>query len=215
MAFTLELGEPAPDFDLPGVDGKRHRLADFADARLLVIVFSCNHCPYVIGSEDRMIAFALAHAPQGVRMVAINANESVDHPDDSFPHMVERARAKGFPFPYLHDQTQQVALAYGALRTPHYYLFAKAGGRMGDGGGAGEGSGADDGGGAWVLRYTGRMDDSPRHPGRERTHELADAVEDLLAGRDPRLAVTNPIGCNVKWQGKPHKWMPPEACDLV
>ena len=103
---------------------------------------------------------------------------------------------KRFPFPYLRDDTQEVALEYGALRTPHYYLFVK------------EPSG-------WFLRYTGRMDDNPRNPGKETTHELADAVDDLLAHRPIRVPVTNPIGCNVKWAGKPHKWMPPEACDLV
>jgi peroxiredoxin len=197
MPFTLQLSAAAPAFDLPGVDGRNYSLADFADARLLVVVFSCNHCPYVIGSEDRMIAFALKYAPHGVRMVAINSNESEQHPTDSFEHMVERAKAKGFPFPYVHDATQEIALAYGALRTPHYYVFAK------------------NAGGTWTLRYTGRMDDNPRNPGMEKTHELSNAVDDLLAGREPRVAVTNPIGCNVKWKGKPHKWMPAEACDLV
>ena len=197
MSFTLQLGQFAPDFDLPNVDGSSRSLASFADARLLAICFSCNHCPYVIGSEDRMIAFADRYAPQGVAFVAINSNEEVDHPTDSFAHMVERARAKAFPFPYLRDATQEVALAYGALRTPHYYLFAK------------------DDAAPWTLRYTGRMDDNPRNPGQETTHELADAVEALLAGSEPATAVTNPIGCNVKWQGKPHKWMPAEACDLV
>lgn len=197
MAFTLPLGAAAPDFDLPGVDGKRYTLADFADSRLLVVVFSCNHCPYVIGSEDRMTAFASRYAGAGVRMVAINSNETEGHPADSFDHMVERAREKKFPFPYLRDESQEVALAYGALRTPHYYAFTK------------------DAAGDWRLRYTGRMDDNPRTPGAETTHELADAVDALPAGREPPVAVTNPIGCNVKWRGKPRKWMPPEACDLV
>lgn len=200
MAFTLQLNQPAPDFDLPGVDGSRYSLARFADARVLVVVFSCNHCPYVIGSEDRMIAFALKYAPQGVRLVAINSNETEMHPTDSFEHMVERAKAKDFPFPYLRDDSQSVALAYGALRTPHYYAFAPE---------------SSAGGTAWRLRYTGRMDDNPRNPGKETTHELADAVDSLIAGKEPSVAVTNPIGCNVKWQGRPHKWMPPEACDLV
>ena len=197
MAFTLTTGQPAPDFDLPGTDGRRHSLAEFAGARALVVVFSCNHCPYVIGSEDRMVAFAGRYAPRGVRLVAINSNETELHPADSFDHMVERARAKGFPFPYLRDESQDVARAYGALRTPHYYLFDR------------------DAAGRWRLRYTGRMDDNPRTPGQERTHELADAVDALLDGRDPPAAATNPIGCNVKWKGKPAKWMPPEACDLV
>jgi peroxiredoxin len=197
MSFTLQIGAAAPEFNLPGVDGKQHRLADSADAKLLVIAFSCNHCPYVIGSEDRMIAFAKKYAPTGVHFVAINSNETELHPTDSFEHMVQKAKEKNFPFAYLRDDSQDVALTYGALRTPHYYLFAK------------------DAAGKWTLRYTGRMDDNPRNPGKETTHELADAVDDLLAGRKPRMAVTNPIGCNVKWRGKPHKWMPPEACDLV
>ena len=197
MAITLQPGQVAPDFDLPGTDGRRHSLADFDGAAVAVVVFSCNHCPYVVGSEDRMIAFASRYAPRGVRMVAINSNETENHPTDSFEHMVERAREKNFPFAYVRDETQDVARAYGALRTPHYYAFAK------------------DGAGRWTLRYTGRMDDNPRTPGAETTHELADAVEDLLAGREVKVPLTNPIGCNVKWKGQDRKWMPPEACDLV
>ena len=198
MAFTLQIGQPAPDFSLPGVDGKTWSLGDFVDAKVLVIVFSCNHCPYVIGSEERMIAFATDYAGRGVRIVSINSNETDNHPADSFEHMVRRAKERRFPFPYLRDESQDVALAYGALRTPHYYVFAKG-----------------EPGSHWVLRYTGRMDDNPRTPGAERTHELRDAVDTILAGREPEVAVTNPIGCNVKWKGKDRKWMPPEACDLV
>jgi peroxiredoxin len=198
MAFTLQIGHPAPDFDLPGADGRNHALADFEGCRVLVVVFSCNHCPYVVGSEERMSNFALTYAPKGVAFVAINSNEIENHPTDSLEHMVERARERNFPFPYLRDETQEVALAYGALRTPHYFVFDKP-----------------PGGKSWRLRYTGRMDDNPRNPGMEKTHELADAVEAILAGRRPPVEVTNPIGCNVKWRGKPAKWMPPEACDLV
>ena len=193
MAFTLETGRPAPDFDLPGVDGKSYCLADFADAKLLIVVFSCNHCPYVVGSEDRMNAIYADYAPRGVAMAAINSNETENHPADSFEHMVRRAKEKGFQFPYLRDESQAVALAYGALRTPHFFVFDKA----------------------RTLRYTGRMDDSPRRAGGETTHELRDALEALLAGTDPPVAVTNPIGCNVKWKGRDAHWMPPEACDLI
>ena len=193
MAFTLQLGEPAPDFDLPGVDGENYSLADFQDARLLVVVFSCNHCPYVIGSEDRMNQLYSDYADQGVAMVAINSNETDDHPTDSFEHMVQRAQDKGFAFPYLRDESQQVAKAYGALRTPHFYVFDAE----------------------RKLRYTGRMDDNPRTPGAETTHELRDALDALLAGQQPAVALTNPIGCNVKWKGRDAHWMPPEACDLV
>ena len=200
MAFTLELNQPAPDFNLPGVDGKSYSLASFKDAKILVVVFSCNHCPYVVGSEDRMIRFYLQYAPHGLAFVAINSNETDNHPTDSFEHMVERAREKNFPFNYLRDESQDVARAFGALRTPHYFLFARGG---------------ENEDGPWALRYTGRMDDNPRTPGAGRTHELVDATEAVLAGRRPTVEVTNPIGCNVKWKGKPAKWMPPEACDLV
>src|SRR5215207_9585117 len=167
MSFTLELNQPAPDFRLPGTDGLDHTLAEVADAKVLVVVFSCNHCPYVIGSEERMIRFANDYAPRGVRMVAINSNETENHPGDSFEKMVQRAKERNFPFPYLRDDSQEVALAYGALRTPHYYAFAK------------------DDAGAWRLRYTGRMDDNARTPGAETTHELRDAVDAILAGRQP------------------------------
>lgn len=197
MAFTLQIGHPAPDFNLPGTDGRHYTLQHFNERRAIVVIFSCNHCPYVVGSEERMAAFELKYAPHGVSLVAINSNESDNHPTDSFEHMVRRAKERNFPFPYLRDETQEVALAYGALRTPHYFAFGKA----------------DDGG--WLLRYTGRMDDSPRTPGMERTHELADAVDAILDRREVEVPVTNPIGCNVKWKGQPEKWMPPEACDLV
>ncbi len=193
MAFTLEIGEKAADFDLPGVDGNSYSLDDFADAQVLVVVFSCNHCPYVVGSEDRMIEFYNDYAPQGVEMIAINSNETENHPGDDFGHMVQRAEAKGFPFPYVRDEDQEVARAYGALRTPHFFVFDSE----------------------RKLRYTGRMDDNPREPGKQTTRELRDAVEALLAGDEVPVPVTNPIGCNVKWQGQPEHWMPPAACDLV
>ena len=193
MAFTLKIGENAPDFALPGVDGKSWSLEDFVDHRVLVIAFSCNHCPYVIGCEDRMIAFARDYEPQGVAFVAINSNAVTTYEDDSFEHMVARAKEKGFTFPYLHDESQEVAIAYGALRTPHFFVFDVD----------------------RTLRYTGRMDDNPRNPGLETTHELRDAVDAVLEGQDVHVQLTNPIGCNVKWSGKDKHWMPAEACDLV
>ena len=193
MAFTLPLNHPAPDFNLLGVDGKHHTLANFKDAQLLVIAFTCNHCPFVIGCEDRLNRFFADYASRGVAMACINSNETEGHPTDSFEHMVQRAKDKQFKFAYLRDETQEVALAYGALRTPHFYLFD-----------------ADR-----KLRYTGRMDDNPRNPGKETTHELRDAVDALLDGREIAVSVTNPLGCNVKWKGQERHWMPAEACDLV
>ena len=193
MSFTLQLGQGAPDFNLPGVDGKNYSLASFRDAPILVVVFSCNHCPYVVGSEERMKRFYADYSPRGVAMVAINSNESENHSTDSFEHMVGRAEAQGFKFPYLRDESQDVARAYGALRTPHFFVFDRD----------------------RKLRYTGRMDNQPKDATLATTHELRDAVDALLAGNKPRVEVTNPIGCNEKWKGKPEKWMPPEACDLV
>ena len=193
MAFTLQIGQPAPDFDLPGVDDRRYSMASFKDAPVLVVAFWCNHCPYVIGSEERMKRFVADYAPRGVRVVAINSNETENHPGDSFEKMIERARQQRYDFPYLRDETQDVARAYAALRTPHFFVFDRD----------------------RKLRYTGRMDDNPRTPGTEKTRELRDAVDAVLAGRQPAVAVTNPIGCNVKWWGQERHWMPPEACDLV
>ncbi len=193
MAFTLQLGQSAPDFSLPGTDNKIYTLADFKNSKLLVVVFSSNHCPYVIGCEDRINTFYADYIAKGVALVAINSNEIEGHPTDSFEHMVQRVKDKNFKFPYLRDDSQEVALSYGALRTPHFYVFDQD----------------------RRLRYTGRMDDNPRNPGKETTHELRDAVDALLANKKPPIELTNPIGCNVKWKGKERHWMPADACDLV
>lgn len=193
MAFTLQIGEQAPDFDLPGVDGKNYSLDDFADAKILIVFFSSNHCPYVVGSEDRMLKLHADYEPKGVAMIAINSNETENHSTDSFDHMIVRAQEKGFTFPYVRDESQEAALAYGALRTPHYFVFDEK----------------------RNLRYTGRMDDNPRQAGLETTHELRDALDAQLGGEDLHVTTTNPIGCNIKWKGEMEHWMPPEACDLV
>lgn len=193
MSFTLQIGQPAPDFDLLGTDGKRYSLASFAASPILIVLFSCNHCPYVVNSLERMKKLHAAYAPRGVAMIAINSNSTENHPDDSFEHMNTHAAQNGLPWVYVRDESQSIARAYGALRTPHFYVFDKD----------------------RKLRYTGRMDDNPRNPGQEKSHEVRDALDALLAGQTPAIAVTNPIGCNVKWAGRPEKWMPPEACDLI
>ena len=193
MAFTLALGDSAPDFALPATDGQTYCLQDFAGAPVLVIAFTCNHCPYVINSEARVLDFYNDYHDKGVAYVAINSNSENTYADDDFAGMVARAKERGFEFPYLRDESQDVARAYGALRTPHFYVFDAA----------------------RKLAYTGRMDDNPRNPGKETTHELRDAVDALLAGRAIDVPLTNPIGCNVKWEGQDKHWMPADACDLV
>src|SRR5690606_12638196 len=123
MAFTLEIGEKAPSFALPATDGKTYQLSDFADAKVLVVFFTCNHCPYEVGSEEVTRSTVEKFAPRGVRFVGINSNSKVTHPDYDFPKMVERMAEKNFPWIYLRDEDQSVALAYGALRTPYFYVF--------------------------------------------------------------------------------------------
>lgn len=193
MAFTLQIGEQAPGFDLPGTDDETYSLGSFSDVKVLVIGFTCNHCPYVVNSEDRIKAFAADYADSGVQLVCINSNSENTYPTDSLKHMMTRAREKGFDFPYLRDQSQDVARAYGALRTPHFYVFDAE----------------------RKLQYTGRLDNSPRDPSKAETHELRDAVDAVLAGKTPATPMTNPIGCNVKWDGQDAHWMPADACDLV
>ena len=193
MAFTLQIGEQAPDFRLPATDGRTWSLDDFKDARVLVIFFTCNHCPYVIGSDEVTRATALKYEPHGVRFVGINSNSENTKPEDSFENMVKRMEEHRFPWVYLRDETQEVAKAYGALRTPHFYVFDEN----------------------RKLVYTGRGVDNPRDTSQMTVNDLDNALADVIAGRPVAVPLTNPIGCNVKWDGKDPHWMPPEACDLV
>lgn len=193
MAFTLQLGEKAPDFRLPATDGKTYDLNDFDGADTLVVFFTCNHCPYVLGSDEVTRETAMKYIPQGVKFVAINSNSPNTYAEDSFDHMVERMAEQEFPWIYLHDRSQDVARAYGALRTPHFYVFDRD----------------------RRLVYTGRGVDYPRDARKATVNDLDNALAEHLAGKPVSTPLTNPIGCNVKWEGKDAHWMPPEACDLV
>lgn len=174
---ALTIGEAAPDFRLPGVDGRDHGLADFADKAVLLVVFSCNHCPYVQAYEDRLIALQRECGARGAQIVAINSNDDTSHPDDGFEHMVRRAREKSFNFPYLRDASQDVARAYGATHTPQLFVFDQE----------------------RRLRYTGKIDDNWQHPEAVTRRYLRDAVEALLSGGEPAEPVTQAIGCTIKW----------------
>jgi peroxiredoxin len=193
MAFTLDIGEKAIDFKLPATDGKQYVLSDFNEARVLVLFFTCNHCPYVMGSDEVTRETAEKYKEQGVVFVGINSNSVRTKPDDSFEHMVARMNDKKFPWTYLHDETQEVAKSYGALRTPHFYVFD-----------------ADR-----RLIYTGRGVDQPRDTSKMTINDLDNALVEHLVGKPMTTPKTNPIGCNVKWDGKEEHWMPAEACDLV
>jgi len=193
MSFTLQIGQAAPDFKLPATDGHTYSLADFQDAPVLVLFFTCNHCPYVIGSDEVTRRTAEKFVARGVKFVGINSNSKHTYPDDDFPHMVARMQQQKFPWLYLYDEPQAVARAYGALRTPHFFVFDRA----------------------RRLVYTGRGVDSPRDTSRMKVNDLDRALEEICAGRPVNVPLTNPIGCNVKWEGRDAHWMPPDACDLV
>ena len=193
MSFTLEIGQKAIDFNLPATDGKSYTLESFKNAKYLVVFFTCNHCPYVVGSEEITSATAEKFVPQGVQFVGINSNSKNTNTTDDFPHMVERMKEYNFPWKYLYDESQDVAEAYGALRTPHFYVFDED----------------------RKLVYTGRGVDNPRDVSKMTVNDLERALDELTSGKKVSVPLTNPIGCNVKWEGKDAHWMPVDACDLV
>jgi peroxiredoxin len=193
MAFTLEPGQKAIDFKLPSTEGKVYSLSDFDKFKYLVIFFTCNHCPYVIGSDETTRETAEKFSKKGVGFAGINSNSENTYPEDSFPNMVERMKKNKFPWVYLYDKPQEVAEAYGALRTPHFYVFDEV----------------------RKLVYTGRGVDNPRDSSKVTINNLDIALEELTSGKPVSVPVTNPIGCNVKWEGMDAHWMPADACDLV
>jgi thiol-disulfide isomerase/thioredoxin len=185
---TLPIGAAAPDFKLPGVDGREHTLKDFADARILVVVFTCNHCPTAQAYEDRILRLHADYKDKGVALVAISPNDpravrldELGYTDlsDSFEDMKLRAKEKKFAFPYLYDgDTQKTALAYGALATPHVFIFDSE----------------------RRLRYTGRIDDSEVK--EVKSHDTRNAIDALLAGQPIRVERTRVFGCSIKWADK-------------
>jgi peroxiredoxin len=176
--FGLHPGAPAPDFHLPGVDGKIWDMKDFASAPWLVVVFSCNHCPYAQAWEGRLIELQREFADQGLRMVLINSNETENYPEDRMERMVERARQKNYPFPYLRDDSQETAHAYGALVTPHPMLFDSK----------------------RRLLFQGRIDDNHERPDHVKHRYLRDAIEAAMAGRPIEAPELPVLGCSVKWR---------------
>lgn len=173
----LKLGDRAPSFSLPGIDGKKYSLETFADKKILVVFFTCNHCPYVQGWDDRLIAIQRDYGSKGVQLVGINSNETKNYPQDSFDKMVTRAKEKGFNFIYLRDEDQSVARAYDAACTPEFFVFDQE----------------------RKLRYHGRVDDNYQDPKVVKSHDLRNALDDLLAGQAVRTPLTHAMGCSIKW----------------
>lgn len=175
--MPIPVGSKGPEFNLKGVDGRNYSLASFKYKKAVAIIFSCNHCPTVKAFEDRMVAIQKDYEGKGAMLVAINSNDDVSHPDDGFEQMVKRAKEKGFGFPYLRDDTQAIARAYGAERTPEVFLLDSEG----------------------TVVYHGRIDDSddPRYTTR---HDLRVAIDEVLAGKALSVPETAAFGCTVKWK---------------
>lgn len=193
MSFTMSIGSNAIEFTLPATDGRKYNLKDFDQADVLVVFFTCNHCPYVIGSDEVTRQTAEKYMDKSVRFVGINSNSKNTYRDDDFPHMVERMEKYKFPWIYLYDESQDIARAYGALRTPHFYVFNKK----------------------RELVYTGRALDNPKDTSKMTINDLDRVLSEITTGKPVSIDMTNPLGCNVKWDGKDAHWMPTEACDLV
>jgi peroxiredoxin len=175
--MTLTLGTTAPEFALPGVDGRDRSLADYADADVIVLIQSCNHCPYVQAWEGRMSAIQRDYADRGVRLVAISSNDAGSYPEDSFEEMAKRAKRERFAFDYLYDEDQSVARALGSERTPEVFVFDRD----------------------RRLVYHGAIDDSRDEPSVTK-HYLREALDAVLAGDEPAVTDTPAVGCTVKWK---------------
>ncbi len=179
--LALKTGSKAPNFSLPGIDGKTYSLSSFEDKAVLAVVFSCNHCPYVQAAEDRMIAFQRDFGAKGVQLVAINPNDDQVYPEDSFEGMKQRAKARGFNFTYLRDESQSVARAYGAQCTPEFFVFGKD----------------------RTLVYHGRIDDGYKEASKAKKHDLRDATEAALKGNKVAEPITMAQACSIKWKSEP------------
>jgi peroxiredoxin len=174
----MPIGTPAPDFNLPGVDGHSHALESFNDAKVLVVIFTCNHCPYAQALEPRFIELQRDYLDRGVRLVAINPNDARAYPEDDFAHMKARARDNRWNFPYLRDESQSVARAYDAACTPDVFVFDAE----------------------RKLRYNGRVDDNWKEPSQVTQRDLRRAIDLILEGRPVDFPVHPALGCSIKWR---------------
>jgi len=174
----LSIGDKSIPFTLPGVDGRNHSLSEYSGKNAVAVIFSCNHCPYVRAWEDRMVQVQTDYASKGVQLIAVNANDAAKYPDDSFQKMKERARDKHFNFPYVRDESQEVATGYGAERTPEVFLFDKNA----------------------TLRFHGAIDDNYDDPTAVKMKYLRDALDAVISGTQPRTMETKPVGCTIKWK---------------
>jgi len=178
-AQGLKIGDKAPDFRLKNVDGKMVSMADYPQAKGFIVIFSCNHCPFVKAYEDRMIALHQKYESKGFPVIAINSNDPEVVPEDSFDKMIERAQQKKFPFVYLFDEGQKIYPLYGATRTPHVYILSKKANDL-------------------VVEYIGTIDDNYKDASAVKEKYVENAVDALLDGKKPTVTETKAVGCSIK-----------------
>ncbi len=181
FAGGYKVNDEARDFSLKNVDGRPVSLKDFKAAKGYIVIFTCNHCPFSVAYEDRIIALNNKYAALGFPVIAINPNDPEREPTDSYENMIVRAREKGFTFPYLHDASQEIASTYGATRTPHVYVLQKEGEIN-------------------RVKYIGAIDNNSDDANNASTHFVEDAVDALIAGEEIKVSETKAIGCTIKWK---------------
>ena len=174
----LKMDSLIPGFSLKGVDDKTYSLKDFSDKKILIVIFSCNHCPYVQAYEDRIMGLQNEFEKDDMQIVAINSNDDVKYPDDSFAEMKKRAATRGFNFPYLRDETQDVAKGFGATHTPQIFLFDEH----------------------RKLKYEGKIDDNWQEPDKVKSAYLREAILEVLGDKEVSVPETFSIGCTIKWK---------------
>ena len=180
-APPYKVGDKVEDFKLKNIDGKMVSLADFDQAKGFIVIFTCNHCPYAKAYEQRILELDKKYASKGFPVIAINPNDPTKVPDDSFENMTKRAKEKGYSFPYLFDESQQVARKFGAARTPHVYVLSKKDKNL-------------------EVAYIGAIDDNTEDAGAVKNHYVEDAVNALLEGKAVPVSETKAIGCTIKWK---------------
>ncbi|MBW2938931.1 thioredoxin family protein [Aureisphaera sp. CAU 1614] len=173
------IGDAATDFNLKNVDGKMVSLSHYKDAKGFIVIFTCNTCPYAVASEDRIIALDKEFKSKGFPVIAINPNNPEVQPDDTFEKMQQKVNEKGFTFPYLYDDSSSIYAEYGAKKTPHVYLLQKEKGKN-------------------IVKYIGAIDDNVRNGAAVKDRFLANAVNELLQGKEVTVKETKAIGCSIK-----------------
>ena len=175
---NLKINSPAPDFNLPGVDGKSYSLSSFKYKSIIVVIFSCNHCPYVQAYEERIMDIQNDYEEKGVQILAISSNDAVKYPEDSFEQMIKRAQEKQFIFPFLYDESQSIAKSFGATHTPEVFVFDKE----------------------RKLKYHGKIDDNWQEPQKVKSKYLREALDEIISGKEASVPETYSIGCTIKWK---------------